>query len=170
MPKQVVPLSDVKIKKMKEGTLRDGNGLYLIVSSVGTKLWRFDYRYDGKRLTLSLGSYPEVSLETARELRTKFRSQVAQGIDPGAVKKIVRTVKTDIENSFEVVTREWHAKFKHTWGEKHSFHKLQRLESNVFPWVGEPSKLITNGSCCRTASPRRILTLFSLTNARFIES
>jgi hypothetical protein len=36
----------------------------------------------GKQKTLSIGSYPEVSLPNARSERTKLREQVAKSIDP----------------------------------------------------------------------------------------
>ena len=41
--------------------LADGGGLYLLVSQTG-KYWRWDYRHVGKRKTLALGVYPDVSL------------------------------------------------------------------------------------------------------------
>ena len=44
----------------------DGEGLYLFASPTGGKLWRMDYRFDGKRKTLSIGAYPAVSLADAR--------------------------------------------------------------------------------------------------------
>ena len=65
------PISDVKIKnakpKEKMYKLYDQKGLYLIVAPSGGKWWRFDYTYDNKRKTLSLGTYPEVSLKDARK-------------------------------------------------------------------------------------------------------
>jgi hypothetical protein len=36
----------------------DGGGLYLYVSASGGKLWRMDYRFEGKRKTLSMGNTP----------------------------------------------------------------------------------------------------------------
>jgi len=42
--------------------LSDGKGLYLLVHPNGSKYWRIDYRFAGKRKTLALGVYPEVSL------------------------------------------------------------------------------------------------------------
>ena len=35
--------------------MSDEEGLYLLVSPTGSKCWRFDYRFDGKRKTLALG-------------------------------------------------------------------------------------------------------------------
>ncbi len=39
----------------------DGGGMYLLVSAAG-KYWRMNYRFAGKRKTLTLGVYPAISL------------------------------------------------------------------------------------------------------------
>ena len=57
----------------KQITLFDGGGMYLLVQPDGNKYWRLDYRYGGKRRTLAIGVYPEVSLQQAREKRTVRR-------------------------------------------------------------------------------------------------
>jgi integrase len=41
------------------------------------------------------------------------------------------------ENSFEVVAREWHEKFKQRWTKVHADTTIRRIELNVFPWLGE---------------------------------
>jgi len=55
----------------------DGDGLYLVVSPKGTKWWRFDYRFDGKQQTLSLGVYgseeSQVGLSQARDSAIDMR-------------------------------------------------------------------------------------------------
>ena len=62
MPKRVMPLTDLQIKNAKKQAkdykLTDGGGLYLLVTSSGGKLWRMDYRFNDKRKTLFLKSYP----------------------------------------------------------------------------------------------------------------
>ena len=50
-----------------------GGGMYLLVLPDGNKYWRMDYRYGGKRRTLAISVYPEVSLQQAREKRTVWR-------------------------------------------------------------------------------------------------
>ena len=83
-------LSDSKIKaakpKEKDYTLSDGEGLQLRVSVQRSKLWVFKYYRpaDKTRTNMSFGSYPEVPLAKARELRQGARSLLAQGIDPKA--------------------------------------------------------------------------------------
>jgi hypothetical protein len=60
------------------------DGLMLRVSSEGTKSFAFRYRRksDGRRKFVSLGHYPDVSLEAARLATTKARVVVAEGGDP----------------------------------------------------------------------------------------
>jgi len=85
----------------------DGGGMYLLVNGVG-KYWRLDYRFEGKRKTLALGVYPEVSLAKARKRREEAREQLADGIDPSAQKKAARVAKlTAAAHTFEAVAREW---------------------------------------------------------------
>ena len=47
--------------------LRDGNGLYLLVQPNGKKLWRFRYKLAGRENRLGFGSYPEITLASARK-------------------------------------------------------------------------------------------------------
>ena len=76
-------LSDVACRqakpKDKDFKLADRDGLYLLVKTSGTRLWRYDYRYAGKRKTLSMGVYPEVSLPEAREALKAARKLLKAG-------------------------------------------------------------------------------------------
>ncbi len=135
-----MPLTDTKIRnaksKNKQYKMFDTGGLFLIVAPAGGKWWRFKYRFGGKEKLLSFGTYPEVGLAKARTKRDRAREQVTDGIDPGQVRKALKAAKTNNENTFEVVAREWHAKFMPTWTQGHAKAILRRLELNVFPWMG----------------------------------
>ena len=50
-------VADVKAAKTAGAPrkLVDGGGLYLLLSARGSKYWRYDYRFAGKRKTLALG-------------------------------------------------------------------------------------------------------------------
>lgn len=141
MAKRIVPLSDRKVKTAKPAekqyTLFDGQGLFLLVTPSGGKLWRFKYRIDGKPKLISFGIYPDVSLEEAREKRTAARKLVAKGIDPCVERRAAKASRAAGEGSFEVVAREWYEKTLPTWSETHAKTQMDRMERDLFPWLGE---------------------------------
>lgn len=145
-----MPLSDPQIKKAKPADkptkLFDERGLYLLVNSAG-KYWRMDYRYGGKRKTLALGVYPDVGLARARERRDEARRYLADGTDPGELKKATKTQHAErAANSFEVIAREWYAKAYAGKAESTRVKTLTRLEQDVFPMIGaKPVASITAG-------------------------
>lgn len=66
--------------------LSDGQGLHLLIEPNGSKLWRFRYQFDRKEKMLSLGTYPEIPLASARSKRDDARRLVAEGTDPSQQK------------------------------------------------------------------------------------
>jgi integrase len=142
VPKRIQPLTELKAKNAKpkatEYKLSDGLGLHLLVTPSGGKLWRLQYRYDGKQKKISFGAYPSVSLAEARKRRDEARDLVSEGIDPGAEKKAQRrSAVIDAENTFEKVTRRWYKEKKEEWTDHHAHHVMRRLEMHVFPVIGE---------------------------------
>lgn len=133
-------LSDTKIRGAKTSDkqvkLFDGGGLFLLVTPSGGKLWRLKYRHEGKEKLLALGAYPEISLADARQRRDEARKQVANGIDPGAVRKAQKQAGTEETETFEVIAREWHTKFSHTWTPGHAVKLLSAMTRDLFPWLG----------------------------------
>ncbi|MCL1483861.1 MAG: Arm DNA-binding domain-containing protein [Marinobacter sp.] len=65
--------------------LADGGGLTLVIKGE-SKYWWLRYRFAGNEKTLSLGSYPQISLAAARQARDKARELLQQKIDPSALK------------------------------------------------------------------------------------
>ena len=135
-----MPLSDPACKKAKPADkpykLADEKGLYLLVNHAG-KYWRLNYRFNDKRKTQALGVYPDVSLARAREKRDAARKQIADGIDPGELRKATKTQQTErAANSFEAIAREWYAKHAPGWAVSHADKIIRRLERDVFPWMG----------------------------------
>ncbi len=81
--------------KDKPYKLYDGSGLglYCLVMPNGSRLWRIDYRYNGKRKTLSLGKYSEVSLENTRKQALEYRQMIKEGIDPSEMRRAKKARK-----------------------------------------------------------------------------
>ncbi|MFP5381993.1 MAG: EAL domain-containing protein [Gammaproteobacteria bacterium] len=93
MARTAIPLTDECIRQTVPAArplkLADGGGMYLLVRPDGSRYWRLDYRYDGKRKTLALGVYPDVALDAARQQREMARALLSAGQDPGAVRRAV---------------------------------------------------------------------------------
>ena len=141
-------LSDINIKRAKprEKTYKlfDGNGLYIQVEPTGSKIWRYKYRFEGRENRLTFGKYPIVSLQEARKRHFEAREQLAQGIDPSAVKKATKATKDGLlANSFELVAREWYEMWHKDKAKEHSDKIIARLGKDVFPYIGrKPVALI----------------------------
>ncbi|WP_276968411.1 tyrosine-type recombinase/integrase, partial [Metallibacterium scheffleri] len=136
-----MPLSDTAIRNAKPGSkpikMTDGGGMYLLLNPNGSRWWRFDYRFDGRRKTLSMGTYPDTGLKNARDKRDEARKSVASGVDPGAQRKAVKAAGADrAANSFEVVAREWLELKQREWTPGQYAKELDRLENHAFKWIG----------------------------------
>lgn len=134
-------LTDTAIRNTKPAEkpikLTDERGLYLLLKPNGSRWWRFDYRYGGKRKTLSMGVYPDVSLKDARNRRDEARKLLASDADPGENRKAVKAAKMEhAANSLEVITREWYTKYSATWNASHGERIIRRFERDIFPWIG----------------------------------
>lgn len=136
-----MPLSDPEIKKAKfkdkPFKLSDARGLFLLVNQAG-KYWRLAYRFGGKQKTLALGVYPDVGLARARERRDEARKLLADGVDPGVAKQEAKhAAKVASANSFEAVSREWHAGKSNKWAKVTADKAMTHLETYVFPEIGD---------------------------------
>lgn len=134
-------LTDTTVKKAKPGSkpvkLSDGKGLYLLVTPVGSKLWRWKYRVLGKEKVMALGAYPDVSLAQARESLNHARKQLASGDDPMAKRKADKVASREsAANSFEAVARLWWAHWKPARSAQHAAQVMRRFEADVFPHIG----------------------------------
>lgn len=130
-------LKDTGIRALKPREksykVADGSGLYMLVHPNGGKYWRLKYRFAGKEKLLALGTYPDVSLAQARERRDVARKCLTDGADPGEKAKAESQAAAD---TFEAVAREWFAKHQPLWAESHATKIIERLQRDVFPWIG----------------------------------
>lgn len=136
-----MPLTDTAIRQAKAADkprkLADELGLYLLLPVSGGKLWRYDYRFAGKRKTLAVGAYPDVSLADARKRRDDARSLLAAGIDPGAAKQAEKLRQRQaVADSLEAVARDWFARHLAGKAASHRDKVIRRLERDVFPYIG----------------------------------
>lgn len=89
-------LTDTKIKSLKPKDkvykVADRDGLYVSVSTAGTITFRYDYRINGRRETITIGKYGAdgINLAEARERLMIARKQVSEGISPATEKRAER--------------------------------------------------------------------------------
>ena len=81
-------LTDTKVRSLKAKTYRyevgetGRSGFGLRVSASSNKSWFYFYRFEGKNQRMTLGVYPEMTLEKAHSVHAKAREQLIKGIDP----------------------------------------------------------------------------------------
>ena len=127
MAKFVKPLTNTQVSSAKATdkiqNLTDGGGLYLHISKAGTKSWRQDFTtpITKKRVTMTLGQYPEIGLADARRLRESIKAQLANGEDPRKVKKDdERQQLLESNNTFEIIAEEYISRQTHLSPATHS--------------------------------------------------
>lgn len=135
-------LTALEVKKAKPDSdkiikLSDGGNLYLRMDPNGSKYWIFNYTrpFTGKRNDLSLGTYPEVSLEDARRLRDEYKVSIKKGIDPASQRlQHKHQRKHELDHTFSVICGKWLEKRK-VEGKQDS-ETIRRLEHDAFPYIG----------------------------------
>jgi len=142
-------LNDAQVKKAevtgKQYKLADGKGMYLMVTAKGAKSWRMDYRFNGKRKTLTLGLYPDVSLKIARARTQEARELIDAGIDPSAAKKAAqrRTINKPMEN---ISPGEWLARVLQVDATSNSLPELIRLLRGYADYLEALQREVNHGT------------------------
>jgi integrase len=159
-------LTNIQVKQAKAQDrpykLADGKGMYLYVTTKSQKYWRLDYRFGGKRKTLALGVYPDISLADARAKCNDAKKQISNDLDPNDTKRIAKVTKTQSqENSFKALALEWFAQRQSPWSESHRERVDRMLHKELFPQLGRrPVGEITSPellSCLRLIEARGVL-------------
>lgn len=161
----VLTAKQVENAKSSEKTiyLFDERGLYLEITPKGSKRWRLKYYLNSRERRISLGIYPEVTLKEAREQRDEIRKRASNGIDPIEHRKTTRNLtKTNSENTFEYVAKEWLLKHKAEQSESHHKKVSRLFERDLFPYLG--NALIAE------LTPPQILSVLRRIESRVVET
>lgn len=144
MARITIPLSEKEVKaakpKEKMYKLFDGGGLYLEVPVKQCKRWRIKYRFEGKEKTLSLGTYPIVSLKSARSKRETIKQLLDNGIDPSQQRKEkkeqVIQAQEESENTFEKSAKLYIEHLRPERNEKYWGSIESAFERDINPIIG----------------------------------
>lgn len=136
-----MPLTDTQCRRAgaqaKDYKLADGGGLYLYVTTKGHRSWRWKYRFAEREKRLVLGSYPDVPLARARELRDDARRVLREHKDPGLEAKQRRAAAIAAASAtFRMVADRWHEAQRPRWSPLQSTKVRQALERDVYPAIG----------------------------------
>ncbi|MDM2792018.1 MULTISPECIES: tyrosine-type recombinase/integrase [Citrobacter] len=122
---------DAAKPKDKPYRLLDSNGLYLYVPVTGKKVWQLRYKLDGKEKVMTVGKYPLMSLQEARDKAWLAKKDVSVGVDPVKAKKL--SVK---DNSFRSIYQEWYEHKKQVWSEVYSTELSRMFQDDILPLIG----------------------------------
>ena len=123
--------------KDKAYKVADSGGLYLHVTTTGNKSWRFDYRFNGKYKTLTIGKYPYISLQEARGEREAAKKMLAHGQDPSTEKKKgVMLANLEQETTFQKVALDWFESKKGSWSKQTAGMIINYFNKDIFPYIG----------------------------------
>jgi integrase len=136
-------LTDLAIRAAKptdgEFTLRDGNGLFLLVHPNGSKYFQLRTTLHGKPKKIQLGTYPDMLLAQARDKARELRNQVKhEHLDPILEKKLEKERKAkEAVQTFKMVALDWLAIKKRTLAPTTHLKIEQTFNANVYSYIGD---------------------------------
>lgn len=122
---------DAAKPKDKPYRILDANGLYLYVPASGKKVWQLRYKIDGKEKVMTVGKYPLMSLQEARDKAWIARKDVSVGVDPVRAKKL-----STKDNSFNAIYNEWYEHKKQVWSAGYSKELFKMFSDDILPLIG----------------------------------
>jgi integrase len=151
-------------KKARRYKLADGFGLYLAVMPSGKKVFRYEYRYHGRRETLTLGTYAEgkgegMGLLEARAAHATARRKLEKNESPAQIHRRERQLAASkLTTTFQGVAETWLAEFSPRRSAEWSRQVVRWFKADVYPVIGdrplaeiEKEEILT---ACRRAQDR----------------
>lgn len=144
--------------KKDSGYYPDGNGLYLQVSTSGSKSWVLRFSLNKKAREMGLGSIVDRTLSEARDQARKYRQQLAEGIDPIEARKAQREanlIATLSRKTFAECAHEYHKLHASGWkNPKHADQWINTLTAYAFPIFGNKDvSSISKGEILQALEP-----------------
>jgi integrase len=152
-------LTAVAVNAKKDpGYYPDGNGLYLQISTSGSKSWVLRFSLNKKAREMGLGSIVDRTLSEAREQARKYRLQLDEGIDPIEARKAQRQANllaTMPRKTFSECAHEYHKLHASSWkNAKHADQWINTLTSYAFPVFGDKDiSTIAKGDILQALEP-----------------
>jgi len=150
MPLTLTQIHNLKAKD-KLYRLLDGHGLYLEVAKSGTKTWIHRYRFNQKATMRTLGHFPEMSINEAREVLYQDKSLLTEGINPNKPSLKGEAEPIHEDSTFQEVFEEWYAYQFDTWTYEYAKDVKERAVNYLMPdLASRPIKAIKTPELVRT--------------------
>lgn len=138
-------------KWVKEGT----SNLFAVARGNGSVFWIIRASFQKRRSVITLGRWPAMKADTARELAPSVKILIRQGFSDDAIKNALtqtsdprkllylveghRVSETGRTPSFEVVARDWYENHLKDGLSEGTYKRqvLQQLNDHIFPILGE---------------------------------
>lgn len=139
---------------LKDKRYPDGDGLYLLATAKGGKLWRYNFSLHNKKYVYAIGKFPAISLKDARELHRDLKSQVGKGINPVEAKRDKKIAKRKaIRNTFQDVAEDYLKIRKDDLAESTYIRYERALKRDFYPFIGAmPIDKVTRGDLVSIAT------------------
>jgi integrase len=144
MPAKALNDSVIKAAKPRSTPykLSDLERLYVLVSTAGSKTWKWSYRLPKRNeatgkikvcdCTYTLGRYPEIALTKARDLRSAAEKLVRAGIHPADHDEAQKQKRADNQAlTFWLVADEWIKKTQAKWSDSYARQVRVTMERYV---------------------------------------
>ena len=113
----------------------DGEGLQLWVRHTGNKVWISAYRWQSKQQTLTIGKYPAMSINDARQRNIQIKQLIADGINPKLDKKR-QQAELDGAKTFDTIAQRWHDDRKAHIAPTTYSRDYSQYQRDIKPFIG----------------------------------
>lgn len=149
----VEKLTSKRVEAAKAGRHGDGGGLWLVVSTTGSKRWAYRFTIAGRVSEVGLGGYPVVSLAEARDRAAQARKHHKAGISPVEAKRAAKIEGTGSPSFGQIADELIAAKASEWRNEKHLAQWKMTLRTYCEPIRHLPVDQITTEHILEILTP-----------------
>lgn len=109
----------------------DAEGLCLEIKPTGKKFWRYRFRYLGKQLMMTLGTYPSIGLADARKKRDAAKLILENGENPIDQRREEKKEKVDSLGNvitFKMIAEEYYKEYILTKSENYAHQFISSMK------------------------------------------
>ncbi|WP_258527399.1 integrase arm-type DNA-binding domain-containing protein [Burkholderia cenocepacia] len=122
------------------------------------KYWHFRFRFEGKQPCISLGCYPELSLQQARLAASECQALIVQRIDPRTERRNQK--RPDVDDLFSTSAERWLQSKRDSGKASSTIDKFRTyLDKDILPVLGHrgcPTSRALTARECRSGLRREM--------------